>query len=118
MAAETATQLKKRMFLVGMTEGKKVGHYEVDCTDEDNVTKRGVQAKGMGSAYFAKLAEQLYNDARTIWPKGNLGIWMDLARAHTGAQAELEKLFKRGVIAQPPRSPDFNLLECWHLLLP
>ena len=32
MAAETATQLKKRMFLVGMTEGKKVGHYEVDCT--------------------------------------------------------------------------------------
>ena len=36
------------MWLVGMTEGKKVGKYEVDCTDEDNVTKKGVQAKGMG----------------------------------------------------------------------
>ena len=94
-----------------MTEGKKVGYYEVDCTDEDNVTKKGEQAKGMGAAYFAKLAKKPHKDARKIWPRGKLGIWMDLARAHTGAQAELEKLFELGVISQPPRSPDFNILD-------
>ena len=39
-APETKTQLKKKMWLVGMTEGKKVGYYKVDYTDEDNVTKK------------------------------------------------------------------------------
>jgi hypothetical protein len=85
--------------------------------DKSNVTRKRnrdgqlIQAKGMGSAYFAKLAKKLYNDARKIWPTGDLGIWMDLARAHTGARAELKKLFKLGVIEQPPRSPDFNMLD-------
>ena len=111
MAAETQTQLKKKMFLVGVTEGKKVGYYEVDCTDESNITKKGVHAKGMSAAYFTKLAKQLYDDARKIYPTGDLGVWMDLARAHTGAKAELEDIFKLGVISQPPRSPDFNLLD-------
>ena len=117
MAAETSTQLKKKMFLVGITEGKKVNFTEIDCTDESNILKKKdkqgnqIQARGMGAAYFAKLAKQLFDDLRRICPRGELGIWMDLARAHTGAQAELEKIFKRGVIAQPPRSPDFNILD-------
>ncbi len=42
---------------------------------------------------------------------GYNGIWMDLARAHSSAKADLEKFFKRGVITQPPRSPDFNCLD-------
>ena len=39
------------------------------------------------------------------------GIWMDLAKAHTGARQELGKWFKLGVVEQPPRSPDFNILD-------
>ena len=105
------------MFLVGVTEGKKVGKYEVDCSDEANVLKKRdkdgnpVQARGMGAALFAKLAKQLHDDFRKLHPRGHLGIWMDLAQAHKGARAELQKLFKLGVIEQPPRSPDFNLLD-------
>ena len=60
---------------------------------------------------FAKLAKQLHDDFRKLHPRGHLGIWMDLAQAHKGARAELQKLFKLGVIEQPPRSPDFNLLD-------
>ena len=117
MAAETRTQLKKKMFLVGVTEGRKVGHYEIDCTDADNVLKKldaqgqAVQARGMGASLFAKLAKQLHSDFRKIHPTGDLGIWMDLAQAHKGARDELKKWFKKGVIEQPPRSPDFNALD-------
>lgn len=76
MAAETATQLKKKMFLVGVSEGIKIGFYEVDCTDDANVLKKRdaegnpIQAKGMGAALFSKLAKQLYDDARKVWPTG------------------------------------------------
>ena len=117
MAAETQTQLKKKMFLVAMTEGKKIGHYEVDCSDEANKLKKRdadgnqVQARGMTSALFAKLAKEIHSDFRKIVPRGDIGIWMDLAKAHTGAREELKKLFKLGVVEQPPRSPDFNLLD-------
>ena len=117
MAAETSTQLKKKMFLVGVTEGKKVGFYEVDCSDPANVLKKRdkdgktVQARGMGAALFSKLAKNLHDDFRKIWPTGDVGVWMDLAQAHKGARDELQKWFKLGVIEQPPRSPDFNLLD-------
>ena len=70
-----------------------------------------VQARGMSAALFAKLAKQVHDDFRKIVPHGKLGIWMDLAKAHTGARQELGKWFKLGVVEQPPRSPDFNILD-------
>ena len=41
MAAETLAQLKKKMFLVALSEGIAIGCFEIDCTDTRNKTKKG-----------------------------------------------------------------------------
>ena len=70
MAAETATQLKKRMFLVAISERSRVGCYEIDLKDKRNVTKQGQQAKGMGAALFKTVLDKVYADLRAIHPTG------------------------------------------------
>eukprot|EP00968_Pinguiococcus_pyrenoidosus_P028419 scaffold7837_cov926-Pinguiococcus_pyrenoidosus.AAC.1 len=114
-AAETGTQEIKLMYLAAVAEGNPIGLYELNfkAWNAENVNPRtGRAAKGICGAYIAEVCEGVFRDAQRILGPGPIYLWMDKASCHKSKVFldRLEAVFD-GVIVQPGKSPDFNLLD-------
>lgn len=102
--AETRTQLVKKMYLTCVTGDTKIANYPLDIhgTKKLNATMMADQIKMLASDVKKK----------TKRPAKEFYLWMDRASIHTSkaAMAATKKFFK-GLILQPGKSPDMNMLD-------
>ena len=113
---ETRTQYTKIMYLTAVCMHGPIANLLLDTTGHTKIRK-GVEVKaGVDSKFLAKKWPIIMKAARKI-PQlrtGPIYIMLDRASSHR-SEVTLQALQKAGftVISQPPRSPDFNLLDAF-----
>jgi hypothetical protein len=114
---ETQTQYTKIMFLTAVCQWGRVMNILLDTTGHTKINKKGeeVPAK-VDSAFLKPIWKKLMRAARKIphLRTGKVYIMLDRASVHR-SNVTLEAIKAAGftVIDQPPRSPDFNLLDAF-----
>jgi hypothetical protein len=114
---ETRTQYTKVMFLTAVCEAGPVANLLLDTTGHTRVTKEGKTASAKVDSSFLKDKWAIIMKAARKIPelkKGPLYIMLDRASVHRShiTTAALEAAGFT-VITQPPKSPDFNLLDAF-----
>jgi hypothetical protein len=114
---ETRTQYTKIMFLTAVCKWGRVMNLRLDTTGHTKTNKKGeeVPAK-VDSAFLLPVWGKLMKLARKI-PQlcsGKVYVMLDRASVHRST-VTLEAIKAAGftIIDQPPRSPDFNLLDAF-----
>lgn len=122
--AETNTQKNKVMYLAGASKDKKISFFPMDGYLEFNqkqhadFKKRNPKSKvkcgtGINSAWIiAKVLPRLHREARKALGPGPIYLWWDRASCHRSkaSMAAAASIFD-GVILQPPKSPDMNIMD-------
>lgn len=113
--AETRTQLKKLMYLAAVCESGRVKIIKLDWSGYFKVDKNGVQRQGhVDSTFLLPFWKKIHFAAKKLLGPGVINIVLDRASSHTSkcTQLKLAEIFDN-VIVQPPKSPDFNLLDAY-----
>ena len=110
---ETQTQLNKLMYLAAVCEKGAVGIWLLDWSDYIKKNKDGSLRRGkVDSDFMRPFWKKIHDSAVKVLGPGPITLVVDRAPSHVSksSKAAISKYFKELVI-QPPRSPDFNLLD-------
>ena len=113
--AETPTQLKKLMYLAAVCESGPIKLFKLDWSKYVKVNKNGVERPGrVDSEFLLPFWEKIHEAAEELLGEGDINIVLDRASCHTSNLTilTLESIFDN-VIIQPPKSPDFSLLDAY-----
>ena len=110
---ETQTQLNKLMYLAAVCKKGAVGIWLLDWSKYFKQNKDGSFRRGKVDSEFMKpFWKKIYVAAVKVLGPGPITIVIDRASCHVSkvSKAEIQKWFA-DIQIQPPRSPDFNLLD-------